>query len=56
MPFVRAVAFLVLPIVFAATPAAAQEIISEKALSLDLAHAIAQGLSKNAGQTATTSA
>src|ERR1700739_3928010 len=43
MPFVRAVAFLTLPVLLAAAPAAAQEVITEKALSLDLAHAIAQG-------------
>jgi len=43
MPFVRAIAFLALPVVFAFTPVAAQEVITEKALSLDLAHAIAQG-------------
>jgi len=36
-------AFLTLGFVLAVTPGAAQEVITEKALSLDLAHAIAQG-------------
>ena len=43
MPFVYAMAFLTLGFVLAVTPGAAQEVITEKALSLDLAHAIAQG-------------
>jgi uncharacterized protein GlcG (DUF336 family) len=43
MRLVRAVVFLALPLVFAAVPAAAQEVLTEKALSLDMAHAIAQG-------------
>ena len=37
------VAVLTLPLAFAGVPAAAQDVITEKALSLDLAHAIAQG-------------
>jgi uncharacterized protein GlcG (DUF336 family) len=43
MRFIRAIASLALPVVFAAAPAAAQEVVTEKALSLDMAHAIAQG-------------
>jgi uncharacterized protein GlcG (DUF336 family) len=43
MPFARVIFSLALPIAVAAVPAAAQEVITEKALSLDLAHAIAQG-------------
>ena len=43
MRFVRAIASLALAVVFAAAPAAAQEVVTEKALSLDMAHAIAQG-------------
>ena len=43
MRFIRAIASLAFPVVFAAAPAVAQEVITEKALSLDMAHAIAQG-------------
>ena len=43
MPFARVIFSLALPIAVVAVPAAAQEVITEKALSLDLAHAIAQG-------------
>ena len=43
MRFIRTIASLALPVVFAAAPAAAQEVVTEKALSLDMAHAIAQG-------------
>jgi uncharacterized protein GlcG (DUF336 family) len=43
MSLARVIFSLALPLVFAAVPAAAQEVITEKALSLDLAHAIAQG-------------
>ena len=43
MRFFRAIATLALAVVFAAAPAAAQEVVTEKALSLDMAHAIAQG-------------
>jgi uncharacterized protein GlcG (DUF336 family) len=43
MSLARVIFPLALPLVFAAVPAAAQEVITEKALSLDLAHAIAQG-------------
>jgi hypothetical protein len=45
MSLARVIFSLALPLVFAAVPAPApaQEVITEKALSLDLAHAIAQG-------------
>ena len=43
MPFARVVFSLALPVAVAAVPAAAQEVVTEKALSLDLARAIAQG-------------
>jgi uncharacterized protein GlcG (DUF336 family) len=43
MPFARVIFSLALPVAAAAVPAAAQEVIMEKALSLDMAHAIAQG-------------
>ena len=43
MRFIRAIASLALAVVFAAAPAVAQEVVTEKALSLDMAHAIAQG-------------
>ena len=43
MPFARVIFPLALPVAAAAVPAAAQEVIMEKALSLDMAHAIAQG-------------
>jgi uncharacterized protein GlcG (DUF336 family) len=43
MPFARVVFSLALPAAVAAVPAAAQEVITEKALSLDMARAIAQG-------------
>ena len=56
MRFIRAIASLALPVVFAAAPAVAQEVITEKALSLDMAHAIAKGLWRNVGPTGTTSA
>ena len=42
MPFARVVLSLALPILLAAAPASAQEVITEKALSFDLAHAMAQ--------------
>jgi uncharacterized protein GlcG (DUF336 family) len=42
MPFARIVFSLALPVSLAAAPASAQEVITEKALSFDLAHAIAQ--------------
>jgi uncharacterized protein GlcG (DUF336 family) len=42
MLFARVSASLALPIILATAPTAAQEVITEKALSLDLAHAIAQ--------------
>ena len=43
MLFVRVISSLALPLVLLAVSAAAQDVITEKALSLDLAHAIAQG-------------
>src|SRR5438270_12866655 len=43
MPLARIIFSLSLPVVVAAVPAAGQDVITEKALSLDLAHAIAQG-------------
>jgi uncharacterized protein GlcG (DUF336 family) len=43
MPFARLVFSLALPAAVAAVPAVAQEVVTEKALSLDMAHAIAQG-------------
>jgi uncharacterized protein GlcG (DUF336 family) len=43
MPFARLVFSLALPATVAAVPAVAQEVVTEKALSLDMAHAIAQG-------------
>ena len=43
MPFARLVFCLALPAAVAAVPAVAQEVVTEKALSLDMAHAIAQG-------------
>ena len=43
MPFARVIFSLALWVVVAAVPAAAQEVIMEKALSLDMAHTIAQG-------------
>ena len=43
MSLARVIFSLALPLLFAAVPAAAQEVLTEKALSLDLAHAIAQG-------------
>jgi hypothetical protein len=43
MSLARVIFSLALPLVFAAVPAAAQEVLTEKALSLDMAHAIAQG-------------
>jgi uncharacterized protein GlcG (DUF336 family) len=43
MPFARVIFFLALSVVVAAVPGAAQEVIMEKALSLDMAHTIAQG-------------
>src|SRR4051812_22744707 len=43
MRFFRAIATLALAVGFAAAPGAAQEVVTEKALSLDMAHAIAQG-------------
>ncbi len=43
MPFARVVFSLALPVGAAAVPAAAQEVVTEKVLSLDLAHVIAQG-------------
>ena len=43
MTFARLVFSLALPVAVAAVPAAAQEVVTEKALSLDLARAIAQG-------------
>jgi uncharacterized protein GlcG (DUF336 family) len=43
MPFARVVFSLALPAAVAAVPAIAQELVTEKALSLDMAHAIAQG-------------
>ena len=43
MPFARVIFSLALSVVVAAVPAAAQEVIMEKALSLDMAHTIAQG-------------
>ena len=43
MRFFRGIVSLALPVVFAAAPVAAQDLITEKALSLDMAHAIAQG-------------
>ena len=42
MPFARVIISLALPVAVAAAPAAAQEIITEKALSLDLAQGIAE--------------
>src|SRR5947209_1335519 len=41
--FRRSIASLALTALFTVAPAVAQEVITEKALSLDLAHAIAQG-------------
>jgi uncharacterized protein GlcG (DUF336 family) len=43
MPLARIVAPLTLPVLLAAVSAPAQEVITEKALSLDLAQAIARG-------------
>jgi uncharacterized protein GlcG (DUF336 family) len=43
MPFARIIASLALPVTLAAAPAPAQEVITEKALSLNMAQAIAQG-------------
>lgn len=43
MRSVRAIASLALPLVLGSTLVVAQEVVTEKALSLDLAHAIAQG-------------
>jgi uncharacterized protein GlcG (DUF336 family) len=43
MPFARLVFSLALPAAVATVPAVAQEVVTEKALSLDMAHAIAQG-------------
>ena len=43
MPFARVIFSLALSVVVAAVPAAAQEVVMEKALSLDMAHTIAQG-------------
>jgi uncharacterized protein GlcG (DUF336 family) len=43
MPFARLVFSLGLPAAVAAVPAVAQEVVTEKTLSLDMAHAIAQG-------------
>ena len=43
MTFARLVFSLALPVAVAAVPAVAQEVVTEKALSLDMAHAIAQG-------------
>jgi uncharacterized protein GlcG (DUF336 family) len=43
MPFARLVFSLALPAAVAAVPAVAQEVATEKALSLDMARAIAQG-------------
>ena len=43
MTFARLVFSLGLPAAVAAVPAVAQEVVTEKALSLDMAHAIAQG-------------
>jgi uncharacterized protein GlcG (DUF336 family) len=43
MLFARVVFSLALPAAVAAVPAIAQEVVTEKALSLDMAHAIAQG-------------
>jgi uncharacterized protein GlcG (DUF336 family) len=42
MPFARAIFSLALPVTAAAVPAAAQEVITERALSLDLAQGIAE--------------
>jgi len=56
MPFARLVFSLALPAAVAAVPAVAQEVVTEKALSLDMAHAIAQGALRSAGPTGTTSA
>ena len=43
MRSVRAIASLALPLVLGSTLVVAQEVVTEKALSLDLPHAIAQG-------------
>ncbi len=43
MSFARVIFSLALQAAVAAVPAAAQEVVTEKALSLDMAHAIAQG-------------
>jgi uncharacterized protein GlcG (DUF336 family) len=43
MSFARIIFSLALPVAVAAVPAAAQDVLTEKALSLDMAHAIAQG-------------
>jgi uncharacterized protein GlcG (DUF336 family) len=43
MSLARVIFSLALPLVFAAAPATTQEVITEKALSLDMAHAIGQG-------------
>ena len=42
MPFARVIFSLALPVAAAAVPAAAQEVITERALSLDLAQGIAE--------------
>jgi hypothetical protein len=42
MPFARVIFSLALSVVVAAVPAAAQEVITERALSLDLAQGIAE--------------
>jgi uncharacterized protein GlcG (DUF336 family) len=42
MPFARVIFSLALPVAVAALPAAAQEVITERALSLDLAQGMAQ--------------
>jgi uncharacterized protein GlcG (DUF336 family) len=43
MPLGRIIFSIALQVALAALPAAAQEVVTEKALSLDLAHAIAEG-------------
>jgi uncharacterized protein GlcG (DUF336 family) len=43
MSFARIIFVLALPAAVSAVPSAAQEVVTEKALSLDLAHTIAQG-------------
>jgi hypothetical protein len=54
MPLARVIFSLRLPV--ATVPAMAQDVITEKALSLDLAHTIASAAVENAAPAATMSA